>query len=480
MTGRLSFPLSSCSAVALAIAVAIASANAQSVDRTRPPRVSAAPAFKFPNVYAPAPLPNGLRVYVVEDHSVPVVSVRVVTAADATFDPVGKEGLYAVTLGALSEGTTTRSGEQLAAAAADIGTRVTPNGFTTTSALFPRALGLLADMLARPKLDRAAIELRKSFQAAAADSLAAASVTAPRHLFYAMLYGADDPYVRSLVPTRASVGSITAADVAGFYANELRPERTSIVITGDVNRMNAVQEVQREFQGWRVGAVGQNAHDVAPVPHRTTTIYLYDVPAPQAYVYVGAAGPPRTAPEANAADAMSGIALMRMQQVLRDKRSFMYSGATGFTWRRGTRESAFVGSTLVAATKVDSALVEWLAMLRGLRGAAPISPAELGSAQRLRVGPLAARIDGADAVSARLAEIVRDTLPLDYWDRYAAEVSALTVNDLTAAAARVLDMDHLVIVVAGDRKVIEPALRAANIAPVVVVDANGRPISADR
>ena len=109
-----------------------------------------------------------------------------------------------------------------------------------------------------------------------------------------------------------------------------------------------------------------------------------------------------------------------------------------------------------------------------------MSAAELASAQRIRVGPLAARIDGADSLSARLAEIVRDTLPLDYWDRYAARVSALTLPDVSAAAERILDMDHLVIVVAGDRKVIEPTLRAANIAPVVLVDANGRPPSPEK
>jgi predicted Zn-dependent peptidase len=115
-------------------------------------------------------------------------------------------------------------------------------------------------------------------------------------------------------------------------------------------------------------------------------------------------------------------------------------------------------------------------MLRGLRGDVPISPAELEAAQRIRIGGLGARIDGADALSARLAEVVRDSLPLDYWDRYAARISELTVGDVTAAAKRVLDLEHLVIVVAGDRKVIEPALRAANIAPLVIVDSSGHPL----
>ena len=452
-------------------------ASAQSVDRARRPAVPAARAFEFPKVPMPSLLSNGLSVYVVEDHSVPVVSVRVVTAADSTFDPAGKEGLYAVTLGALTEGTAARSAEQLAAAVADIGTRVTPAGFTTTTAIFPRALGLMVDMLARPRLDDSAIERRKALQSAAVRRLAQAPVTAPRHLFYAMLYGADDPYVRSLVPTESSIGSITTSDVAGFYASQLRPERTSIVIAGDVKPAEAVREARRAFEPWPGNRAALPAPPSWRTPARPTTIYLYDVPGAQAYVYVGAAGPPRTSPESYAADVMSAIALVRFQQALRDKRSFMYSGAMGITWRRGPRPSAFVGSTVVAANRVDSALVDWLGMLRGLRGARPISAAELAAAQRSRIGALAARSDGADSLSARLADIVRDGLPVWYWDRYAARVSALTADDVTAAAARVIDMEHLVIAVAGDRSVIEPALRAANIAPVVLVDANGRALS---
>lgn len=468
--------------IAAVVATVLASSTAasQGVDRSRPPQVPAARPIAFPSVHMPTVLSNGLRIYVVEDHSVPVVSVRVVTTADSTFDPAGKEGLYAVTLGALPEGTSSRSADQLAAAAADIGTRVTPAGFTTTTALFPRALDLLADMLVRPRLDSAAVQRRKTVQSAITRRVAQSPVTTPRHLFYAMLYGADDPYVRSLVPSDFNVASITTSDVAALYASQFRPDRTSIVIAGDVQGTEAVRQVRRAFASWLRGGSVAVPREAVAVIARPTTIYLYDTTGPQSYVYVGAAGPARSSPDSYAADAMGAIALVRFQQALRDRRSFMYSGATGFTWRRASRPSAFVGSTVVAASKVDSALVEWLAILRGLRGAVPISAAELLAAQRNRIGALAARMDGADSLSARLAEIVRDSLPLDYWDRYAARLSTLTTSEVAAVATQVIDMDHLVIVVVGDRHVIEPALRAANIAPVVIVDASGRPATTER
>ena len=451
--------------------------TAQVIDRAQRPKAGPEPAFKFPNVRMPHVLANGLRVYVVEDHSVPVIAVRAVTSADSTLDPPGKEGLYAVTLGALHEGTTTRTADELAAAAADIGTDVRPTGFTTTAALFPRALELLADMMTRPKLDSAAVERRKAMHTAVARRIAQDPLTLPRHLFYSMLYGDDDPFARSLVPTEASVRSITAGDVTAFYASHFRPQSTSIVIVGDVATADALAQVRHAFGAWSGGGTTATTMPAATAGVRPTTIYLHDVPGAQAYLFVGAAGPARTSADSYAADVMSAVATARLQRALREKRSFMYSGNTGFTWRREARPSAFVGSTLVAAQKVDSALIEWLSMLRGLRGGEPITPDELAAARRSRVGSLASRIDGSDLVASRVVELVRDTLRLDYFDRYAARASSVTAADLTAAATRVIDMDHLVVVVAGDRKVIEPALRAANLAPVVIVDSSGHPVA---
>jgi zinc protease len=198
------------------IAIALATpAFGQQVDRAVRPVAPAAP-FKFPAIRTHT-LANGVRLLVVEDHSVPVVAVRAIVGADSTWDPAGKEGLYAVTLGALREGSTTRSGDDLAQAAAAIGTSVVPTGFTTVSAAFAPAFGLMAEMLTRPAFDSAGIERRKSTQAAAARRVAQAPVTIPRHLFYELVYGEIDPFVRSLVPTEASIRSIARADVVRFY-----------------------------------------------------------------------------------------------------------------------------------------------------------------------------------------------------------------------------------------------------------------------
>ena len=456
------------------IAVALATpAFGQQIDRAaRPPTPPAAP-FKFPPIHTHT-LANGVRVIVVEDHSVPVVAVRAIVGVDSTRDPAGKEGLYAVVLSALREGSGARGGDDLALAAATIGTTVAPTGFTTVSSAFEPALVLMAEMLTKPTFDSSAIERRKATQAAAARRVAQAPVTTPRHLFYETIYGDADPFVRSLVPTEVSIRSITRADVVDFYDAFFNPRTTTLAIAGDVSDSAALDAATRAFGAWRPPREPSVAEMVgaSDQPLRTH-IYVRDVPGAgeQAYLYVGELGPSRVDADAVATEAFAAVASARLQEALREKRSFIYSSATGITWRRAGGQGTFVGSTTVSAQKVDSALTEWLRILRELRTTRPPTQGELEVVRRSRVGVLPARIDGPDSIVTRLAEMARDDLPLDYLERYAAQMSSVTLPDLTTAAARHVDLDHLVIVVTGDAHVLEPILRAAKLAPVTVVSA---------
>jgi predicted Zn-dependent peptidase len=153
----------------------------------------------------------------------------------------------------------------------------------------------------------------------------------------------------------------------------------------------------------------------------------------------------------------------------------MYSGVIGLTWRRPAQPSAFVGSAVVDPRKVDSVVAGWIGLLRALRDSQPPTAAEVDAARRARVGSLAARFDGADSVAARLVEVVRDGLSPEYYADWTAKLASMSAADVAGAARRVIDVDHLIVVVSGDRRVLEPALRAAGLGSLVVVDGDGRP-----
>jgi len=460
----------------MAAAVALPSmTHAQGSTRGPARPAPAAPQeFQFPHVRSHV-LPNGLHVYIVEDHSAQVVSVRAVFGVDSTFDPPGKEGLYQVTFGALREGTTSRTPAQLADASARIGTAVAPTAFTTVPAAFDAALALMGDMLMHPSFLQAAIDRRKAATQATFRAVNSRGATPARALMYALLDGRDDPVARSQYANEAGVATITRDDVVGFYDAHVGPPTMSLVIVGDVTDARAVATATKIFGSWTKSAAATRAATNPPAP-KPTTIYLRDIPGNATYLYAGNLGPRRGAPDAFAAEVLGAITSTRFITTLREKRSFMYSGRIEIVWKPAPRVSEFFGSTSVASAKTDSALVEWIGLLRGLRGTSPVSSKELTAAINSRIGPLLTKTDGPDSVATRMAEALRDNLAPDFLGQYAAGVSKVTTSDIAAAATKYIDVDHLVIVVTGDRKVIEPTLRAANIAPIVVVDANGRPI----
>src|SRR3954470_4650146 len=138
------------SLVAALLGVAITQSGvAQGVDRSRRPAAPPTPSFVFPTARAQT-LPNGLVVEVVENHALQLVAVRAIVQGGPLLDPTGKAGTFALDTLLLRDGTTTRSGEQLAETIDETGAPLTPTQFTTVTDQFDRSLDLMGDMLMHP------------------------------------------------------------------------------------------------------------------------------------------------------------------------------------------------------------------------------------------------------------------------------------------------------------------------------------------
>jgi zinc protease len=79
------------------------------------------------------------------------------------------------------------------------------------------------------------------------------------------------------------------------------------------------------------------------------------------------------------------------------------------------------------------------------------------------------------AISGAITSLVVQGLPDDYFQTYAKNVSAVTKEDLARVAKRYIDLEHLAIVIVGDRSKVEESLKATNIAPITMLDIEGNP-----
>ncbi len=462
-----------------AFAAAAPLAAQGTLDRTRQPAPGPAVALHFPTIVRRT-LSNGIGVAVFENHELPIVSVQAVVNVDGLLDPLDKDGLVAVLQQMLPEGTTTRTADQLAAAFADLGNNVSPTGFTTITPNVDRSLALMADMLMHPAFPQASLDRIRANQIAALKRAQENPSYIAQRVFANAVYGTGHPYER--VRTEASLNAITRDALLQFHDTYYVPQNVQIVMAGDIKPDQAVAMLERTFGQWPRGGT-LATYDVPPVPAgKATTIYLYNRPgSPQSVLMAGEMGPARDNPDYYALQVMNadlgGMFDSRLNLDLREKHAYTYGASSGYQFRRVPLQSTFTASAAVTAAKTDSSLMDMMSDIRGLRGAQPITPDELQLAHDNLTLSLPLRFEGISSQTAAVAGLLRDNLPLDYWDHYTDNVNRVTARDVTNAADKYVDPDHLSIVVVGDSAQVAGKLEAAHVAPVVDVDMQARPVA---
>ena len=464
------------------VALIIASSHttelgAQTIDRTKRPPSGAAVSLRMPKVERRT-LSNGIEVAILENHELPIVSVQAVVEARGLLDPPDRDGLSAFVQQMLPEGTTTRTANQLAEAFADLGNTVSPAFFTTITQNLDKSLELMADMLMNPAFPQSSLDRIKQNELANLRRLEDQPSYIAQRVFNNVVWGTGHPYER--VRTTASISAMSREDLIKFHDTYYRPQNVMLVVAGDVTPQQVLPKLEKAFGGWKAG--GQKAtYDVPPPkPASPTTIYLFDRPnSPQSAVMVGHVGPRRDTPDYYALElmntALGGMFNSRINLNLRERRALTYGAGGGFSYRRVPEPSTYIASTLVVTPKTDSAVIELVKEIREIRDARPLTQAELDMARANQTLSLPMRFETLFSMGAAVAGILRDNLPANYYEQLSANMAKVTVADATAAARKHLDPEHMAIVIVGDRAKIEAALKAANIAPVVVVDINGKP-----
>jgi zinc protease len=113
--------------------------------------------------------------------------------------------------------------------------------------------------------------------------------------------------------------------------------------------------------------------------------------------------------------------------------------------------------------------------LKGIVGEKPITDEEIKTAKEALIQGLPQRFASVSAISNAITSLVTQGLPDDYYQTYAKNVSAVTKEDLLRVAKRYIDLNHLAIVIVGDRAAVENSLKATGIAPITIIDIEGNP-----
>lgn len=475
---------------ALAVSAAslspIAALAQQPLDRTVVPPVGKSPELHVP-AWTKLTLSNGAQLIVSERHTLPLVSFNLSFVGGANqFEPADKTGLASLTASMLSEGTKTRTGDELSNAEQMLGTDIGASiggesgtiNFLAMKDKFEPALALVEDMLVNPSFPSDALErLRARTIVSLQQSRDRTAVIANSVVFPKVLYTTEHPYGRSM--SEASVKSVTRDDIVRFHDQFYQPSRAIITVVGDVKPEDVKRMLEKALAPWPAGGSPVTFNYPAAPAAGMTTIYLVDKPgAAQSTFALGLVGPPRDTPDFYALRVMNTmfgeLFQSRLNADIREQKGYSYGVSSRFAFGRGPGPFRAGGDIVTA--KTDSALIEFMSQIRGIRGERPITDEEMAAAKNALIQSLPERFSSVGAVSAAISEIYVQGLPEDYYQQFSRQVNAVSKEDVVRVAQKYIDPEHLAIVIVGDRKQIEAALAATKIAPIVVLDVNGNPV----
>jgi predicted Zn-dependent peptidase len=458
---------------AVIVAVSLAASSSRAQNRIQP-RV-APPASTTTQVIVKRQLSNGLSVWITERHELPVVQMSLLVPSGSAADPRGRYGVASLTAAMLTKGAGTRSAVEIADSLDTLVANLSASSDIDSTSLqlyvpvarLGEALPLMADVAQRPTFPPQALDdLRQqrliTLRNARSDPDAIAALAFARGS-YGTLHRSAAP----LVGTTEGLQALTAEDLRAFHAAAYRPGGSTLIVVGDVSPDLVLPLLETHFGKWRAAGVS-TVVEPAPVSRTMTRqVILVDMPgAPQSRIVVGGVGGSNSYAQFFPMQVLAGIVRDRLSSdrnpVLRD---FTTGVRSGFDMRKSA--TPFVVSWAAQMDKTAESLRVVLSELGGMVKVVP--PDELARAK----DDVAIRFPKTFEVPGRISSRLRALeallvfgLPDDYYANYGSAIQAVAPSDIQGVAQQYIDPSRLTIAIVGDRRDVEPSIRALNLGSI--------------
>ena len=459
----------------VALVIAGGALSAQAPDRSKPPALGAAPTLKLPQIQK-RQLSNGLPVWIVELHEVPVAQVNLIVMTGTADDPAGKYGIASLTTAMLTEGAGSRAALEIADAIDFLGADLGAASAIDSSAIrlhvpvarLAEALPIMADVALHPTFPKDELERLRQQRLTSLIQSRDDAATIAALAFSRVLYGPTHRFGTATMGTSETIKAFTVDDLRAFYMAMFRPDNAALLVVGDVTPDTVLPMVEKNFGGWKSSGAKPTHPQFPTVPARARReIYLVDKPnAPQSQIRIGSIAVPRSTPDyfpiQVANTILGGSFSSRLNMNLRETHGYTYGASSTFDMR--IQPGPFFAAAGVQTDKTSESLTEFFKELNGILQ--PIPADELARAKNYVSLRFPAGFETTGDISRRLEEVLTYHLPDDYFSKYVSSIGAVTGNDVQRVARTYIQPDKLAVVVVGDRKVIEPGVRALNLGPI--------------
>jgi predicted Zn-dependent peptidase len=431
-------------------------------------------------------LSNGLEVWISPWHTLPLVATRLLVATGSTHDKGPQAGLAQLTATLWDQGTKELTSTQLAEAldalgtSLDIGSNVdtTELSFTVETQALAKTLELVGQMIAEPRFDESDFQREQQLQLSELASGPDSASWIAERVFPTLLFGEKHAWGSPGLGYASTVKALTREQVQQSYRERFAPQKSVLIVVGDVDPSTLLPLLESAFAAWKTPAATPAAPAAAQIA-ATGPIYFVDKPgAVQSVIMVGRTWRERLDPAYLATRIgnriLGGDFLSRINQNLRERNGFTYGARSGFDYHRDFSE--WTVQTSVRSEVTGAALREILSELQGVASDRPLTESEVLTARDAEGNTFPEAFETPGRIAGALAQMALFQLPDDYFVKFVEQLDQTSPDQVANAMVPLVARDQNLILIVGNRGVVEPNLAEAGFTQIAYLDTDGRPV----
>ena len=447
-------------------------------DRSVEPPFGEAPSLPIPDVWTQT-LSNDARIFGIVNSELPLVRFTIRLTGGLLLDSPSKVGVANLMAQLMTEGTASRSPEELEEAIDALGSSINVSAGRETLTLsgttlkrnYAATMDLAEEILLEPRWDEVEFERLKDRTINALQQQAGEPNAISANRYNRLLYGDDHILSRNRLGTIDSVNAITTQDLKAYYVANVSPAVANIHVVGDITETEVAESLASLSENWAARDVDFPDY---PLPERPTKARLYFVDVPgssQSVILVGAIALARTDPDFYPATVanlrLGGSFTSRLNQVLREQQGYTYGASSGFS---GNRQ---LGSFTAGTSVRSNVTLESVELIRQILTDYPDSftDEDLESTQNYMVRSNARAFETLGNQISMLQNISALDLPFDYVREREQIVRDMTIGRVQELAGSYMDPDRMIFLVVGDAQSQLPKLRQVGLGEPILLEA---------
>ncbi|HRH45731.1 MAG TPA: pitrilysin family protein, partial [Pyrinomonadaceae bacterium] len=426
-------------------------------------------------------LDNGLRVIIFENKRLPIVNFRLAFLSGGINDPKDLKGLNSAMASLLTQGTENFSSKELAEEVENLGASLHASSSSDNTTISASSLTiyrneilkLMAEILFKPTFPESELNLYKQntikslqFQRSQADFLADEQTAR-------IIFGSH-PYA-SVGPKPENVENISREKLIEFHQKRLIPNNAMLIVVGDVNRDELLDELKNVFCEWKPGEVEKSEFPQPPSRNQKTLTIVDRVGSAQSNIVLSNLGIERTNPDYFPILVMNQIlgagASSRLFMNIREEKGYTYGAYSSFDSRRLT--GSFEATAEVRTEVTGDSLKEFFYELNRIRNE-KVGENEIQDAKNFLTGVFPIRAETQEGLTNLIVAQKLYGLPDDYLQTYRDKINAVTIEEVQRVAQTYIHSDQIALIIVGDaEEILKQAKSYAE--SVEIFDTEGNP-----